>query len=168
LTENEQKQQLSVAYVHAVAARAGFTCDVRRVDIDSVDVFICASGRVHEHSVFRSPRLDVQLKATSSLELRSDHLMFPLPVKNYNDLRLDRAAPIILVVLVLPKDPAQWLEMTEDCMISRHCAYWTSLRGMAETRNSRTVSIRLPRSRQFSVKQVRELMGRISRGRTYE
>jgi hypothetical protein len=118
LTENEQKQQLSVAYVHAVAARAGFICEAPRLDFDSVDVYISASGKVHERSVIRSPRLDVQLKATSSLELRSDHLIFPLPVKNYDDLRQDRAAPIILVVLVLSKDPALWLEMTEDCMIS--------------------------------------------------
>lgn len=164
MTENEQKQQLSVAYVHAVTARAGYTCHVPPVDIDSVDVMIRASGRVHEHSVFRSPRLDVQLKATSTLILRPDPLVFPLPRKNYDDLRGDRMVPIILVVLVLPKNPAQWLETTEDCMISRHCAYWTSLRGMAETRNSRAISIPLARSRQFSVDQVRKLMGRISQG----
>src|SRR5271157_5867980 len=45
---NEQKQQLSVAYVHAVAARAGYTCQVQTIDVDSVDLIISASGKVHE------------------------------------------------------------------------------------------------------------------------
>lgn len=163
MTENEQKQQLSVAYVHAVAARAGFTCQVQAVDIDSVDVIVSASGKVHDQSVVRSPRLDVQLKASSSLVLKQDDLVFPLPRKNYDDLRAYRLVPIILVVLVLPRDPTQCLEITENCMISRHCAYWTSMRGMAGSRNTRSVSIRMPRSRPFSVDQVQEMMRRISR-----
>ncbi len=162
MTVNEQKQQLSVAYVHAVAARAGYTCQVQYVDMDSVDVIISASGRVHDQSVILSPRLAVQLKASSSLTLKPDHVMFPLPRKNFDDLRRDTLVPLILVVLVLPKDPAQWLEQTEEGMISRRCAYWTSLRGSAETRNFRTVSVRLPRSQVFSVNQVQDMMHRIS------
>lgn len=163
MTENEQKQQLSVAYVHAVAAKAGYTCQVQEVDIDSVDVVISASGKVHDRSVIRSPRLDVQLKATSAVPIKENDMVFPLPRKNYDDLRTKRLVPIILVVLVLPKDPEQWLETSDDCMISRRCAYWTSLSGMPETRNARTVSISLPRSRQFSVAQVQGMMRRISR-----
>jgi len=77
VTENEQKQQLSVAYVHAVAARAGYTCQFQTVDIDSVDAIIGASGRVHSQSLLGSPRLAVQLKASSSLEVGPEHLTFP-------------------------------------------------------------------------------------------
>jgi hypothetical protein len=164
LTENEQKQQLSVAYVHAVAARAGYTCQVQTVDVDSVELIISASGKVNERSVTRSPRLAVQLKASSSLKLQSEHLVFPLPIKNYDNLRREMLVPSILVVLVLPKNPSHWLETTEECMISRNCAYWTSLLGMPETQNTRKVSIRLPRSRRFSVDHIREMMRRISRG----
>ena len=94
-------------------------------------------------------------------------MTFPLPVKNYDDLRRETLVPLILVVLVLPEDPAQWLELTEEGMISRRCAYWTCLRGRPETRNARTVSIRLSRSRLFSVEQVQEIMGRISREEGY-
>jgi hypothetical protein len=164
LTENERKQQLSVAYVHAVAALAGYTCEVQTVDIDSVDLIISASGKVHELSVMRSPRLAVQLKASSSLTPQPDYLAFPLPIKNYNDLREETLVPLILVVLVLPSDPSQWLEISEECMISRPCAYWVSLLGMPETRNTRKVSIHLPRSHQFSADQVQGMMRRISRG----
>ena len=49
-------------------------------------------------------------------------------------------------------------------MISRNCANWTSLLGMPETQNTRKVSIRLPRSRRFSVDHIQEMMRLISRG----
>jgi hypothetical protein len=163
LTDNEQKQQLSVAYVHAVAARAGYSCQVQNVDLDSVDLIISGTARIHELSVIRSPRLAVQIKASSSLELQVGHLMFPLPIKNYEDLRAETLIPALLVVLLLPKNTTQWLEITQECMISRRCAYWISLSGMPESQNRRTVSVRLPRSQQFTVDQLQSLMRRISR-----
>ena len=87
MTQNEQKQQLCVAYVHAVAARAGYTCQVQTVDEDSVDVLIGARGYAHHQAVVRSPRIEVQLKATSALRLGPKHLSFPLKPKNYDELR---------------------------------------------------------------------------------
>lgn len=163
MTENEQKEQLSVAYVHAVAARAGFTCQPQTVDIDSVDVIVAASGMVHSTSMVRSPRLALQLKASSSIELGQTHVAFPLPVKNYNDLRAESLVPTLLVVLMLPRDPSQWLETAEEGMISRRWAYWVSLLGMPETPNSTTVTINLPRSQKFTVDQLQDLMERVSR-----
>jgi hypothetical protein len=163
VTENEQKQQLSVAYVHAVAARAGYACQVQVVDEDSVDVLIAATGYVHERAVLRSPRLEVQLKATSTLRLHANHLSFPLKAKNYRDLRERTLIPRILLVYVLPEDPGEWIEMSEECMISRRCAYWLSLLGMPERSNSNRVSVRLPRSQRFDVEQLQGLMERVSR-----
>jgi hypothetical protein len=162
VTENEQKQQLSVAYVHAVAARAGFTCQVQNVDDDSVDVQIGAKGYVHDRSVICSPRIEVQLKATSSLNLKPNYLSFPLRLKNYQELRAMTLIPRLLVVFVLPKNASEWMETSEECMISRRCAYWASLLGMSETRNTSKVSIRLPRSQQFNVAQLQGLMQKIS------
>jgi lysine/ornithine N-monooxygenase len=69
VTANEQKQQLSVAYVHAVAASAGYAFQVRTVDEDSVDALIAATGYVHHQAVLRSLRIEVQLKATSTLQV---------------------------------------------------------------------------------------------------
>ncbi len=163
MTDNEQKQQLSVAYVHAVSARAGYTCQVRTVDEDSVDLEIGASGYLHQHAVLRSPRIEVQLKATSSSRLRANHLTFRLPSKNYRDLRETTMIPRLLVVLTLPRDSAEWLEMSEESMISRRCAYWISLLGRAETTNVKTISVNLPRTQRFDVIQLRSLMERVAR-----
>ena len=163
MTENEKKQQLSIAYVQAVAARAGFACDRPSVDDDSVDVVIGASGSVHDKAVIRSPRIELQLKATAQDELNNGHLAFPLPVKNYDDLRGDTLVPRLLVVLQLPEDSNRWLEQTEDQMISRRCAFWLSLRGEPETGNSKTVTVHLPRGNCFTVDALQSLMLRVAR-----
>src|SRR5438552_8976744 len=117
MTENEQKQQLSVAYVHEVASRAGYACQVVLVDHDSVDVELAARGRVHQQSVLMSPKLQVQLKATSQDVLKADHVAFPLSRKNYDELRVATMCPRLLVVLLLPANPEEWLEQTEERMI---------------------------------------------------
>jgi hypothetical protein len=152
-----------VAYVHAVAAHAGYTCQVEIVDDDSVDVVIGATGYVHHQTVLRSPRLGIQLKATSALRPGAKYLTFPLKLKNYQDLRMRNHIPRILLVLVLPEDPREWIEITEECMISRGCAYWISLLGKPERSNASSVSVRLPRSQRFDVEQLQGLMQRVSR-----
>jgi hypothetical protein len=163
MTENEQKQQLSVAYVHAVAARAGFACQVIHVGDDSVDVQLAAKGMINEKSIYRSPKIDVQLKATSQNLLKGTHLAFPLPIKNYNDLREASLVPRLLVVLYLPADAERWLEQSEDEMISRHCAYWSALLGEPATDNQTTVTVHVPREQQFTVPGLRSLMQKVAR-----
>jgi hypothetical protein len=163
MTENEQKQQLSVAYVHAVAASAGYACQATIVDDDSVDVTIAAKGRVHAQSVLRSPRLEVQLKATSQKFLKEDHIAFPLPVKNYDELRCETMIPRVLVVFLLPDKPREWLELNEDRMISRRCAYWLSLLGSPDTKNKANIKVRLPRTNCLTVKNLRSMMETASR-----
>jgi hypothetical protein len=158
-----EKQQLSVAYIHAVAARAGYACQVINVDDDSVDVQLAARGWVHERAVFRSPKIDVQLKATAQPVLKDDHLAFALPLKNYNELREEALVPRLLVVLLLPEDDRHWLEQTEDQMISRHCGYWRTLLGQPATTNATSVTVHLPRRQQLTVVGLRTLMEKVSR-----
>lgn len=163
MTENEQKQQFSIAYIQAVAARAGYACQANLVDDDSVDVVLAASGRVHHKAMLRSPRLEVQLKATAQDLLRAEHLAFPLPLKNYNDLRDRSMIPRLLVVLHLPSNLDEWLEQTEDYMISRRCAYWLSLLGQPEVGNAKTVTVQVPRKNCLTVENLQALMQRASR-----
>jgi hypothetical protein len=96
-------------------------------------------------------------------ELKPGHLAFRLPVKNYRELCDESLVPRLLVVLVLPKKSTEWLVTTEECMISRSCAYWRSLLGLPATANTTKVSIRLPRSQPLNVGQLRGLMERVSR-----
>ena len=89
MDENEQKQQLSIAYLHAVASAAGFACQAPAVDDDSIDRTIVARGWLHKQAVLRSPKIDVQLKSTTREPLRTgeDSFVFRVNKKNYDDLR---------------------------------------------------------------------------------
>src|SRR5688500_11392259 len=106
---NTQKERFSDAYIHAVAAIAG--CDVMKppTDIDSIDWVLHAKGIIGAR--FRAPRIELQLKATSTDRVDDTYVRFPLKLKNYDDLRPENVlVPRILVVLVLPSDElSDWL-----------------------------------------------------------
>lgn len=154
---NRMKERFSLAYIEAVAAQAGYHMSEPRVDHDSVDGVLMGDSR-------NRPRLDFQAKATSSEVLRESYLSFPLPTKNYNDLRAESLTPRILIVVLMPRDVAQWTSHSRDQLCLRHCGYWISLKGQPASRNVRSVSIRIPVDNLFSSVQLAELMGKAERG----
>lgn len=152
LTDADEKAALSIAYVQAIAARAGYTCgDPPQPDRDSVDITVSAGGRMR-------PKLDIQCKATINLAASEGEFRFPLKKKNYDDLRIETQTPRILVVLRLPDDDAQWLHVSHDELILRTAAYWLSLRGYEEADSTTTVTVSIPRSNLFDIECVRTLM----------
>jgi hypothetical protein len=158
MEENDQKSRLSLAYISAVAAHAGYQVgELHRVDNDSIDGTIM-SGQD------RRPRIEFQAKATAQrVRCAGDHT-FRLSVKNYDDLRIDVITPRLLIVVFLPAKEADWLVQSEDELRIRHCGYWLSLAGQTDTANRRKVSVRIPRSQVFDTAQLHELMGRVNRG----
>ena len=158
MTPNMQMEHLSLAYIRAVAAAAG--CHVTRpeIDMDSVD------GILLSDSVGR-PRIEFQAKATSRNLLRADGIHFPLPVKNYDDLRIVRPLiPRILIVLLMPVEETEWLTQTDDELCQRHCAYWHSLEGGPAMPNTQNVTVRVPLDHIFSVGQLNGLMDKVVLG----
>jgi hypothetical protein len=105
------------------------------------------------------PQLDLQLKSTTRAKVRKTVVVHDLEVRTYNLLRQKIIIrPRILVVLVLPEDEGQWLSQSEDALILRRCAYWTSLRGAEPTTARKTVRIQIPRANVFSVESLQALM----------
>ena len=150
-------EQLSLAYVRAIAAEGGYQVGRPEPDVDSVDgVLFSASGR--------RPRIDFQAKATSQPLARRGVLRFPLPVKNYNDLRADTMTPRILIVLLLPGDSSAWLTQNTDELCLRHCAYWLSLAGRQAVPNTHTVTVDIPTANIFGSAQLDGLMRKAGRG----
>jgi len=165
LTLNHKKEQLSIAYIRAVAAAAGFSCTKPEVDDDSVDIIISCSGTYGEETLLRSPRIELQAKATSEdLSSEDTVLKFALPIKNYDDLRSITLIPRILVVMLVPDQPEIWIEQSEDHMLLRHCAYWVSLKGKPETENKSKITVDIPRNQIFNVESLQLLMERVARG----
>lgn len=158
---NQQKEQFSNVYVRAVVTVAGYSLYRPEVDDDSIDLGIVArsgTGKV------QAPRLELQLKCTSTNILDGRCARFPLPIKNYNDLRITSLVPRILVVVLVPKSPDDWLHHSETEMCLRRCGYWVSLREQPTTQNSTAVTVELPRSNQFNVESITSVMNRISQG----
>lgn len=160
---DQRKEQFGLAYVRAVASVAGYGASRPEVDDDSVDLSLSDRGT---GGTTRSPRLDLQLKSTSRVDLFHDeHIAFPLPVKNYDDLRPDNVlVPRILVVVFLPEELDDWISHTEEQMVLRRCAYWSSLRGREFVENIANVTIHVQRNQVFNVAALRAIMANIEAG----
>jgi hypothetical protein len=92
-------------------------------------------------SVRHNAQLGFQLKATSAEALmESFEFTSPLPIKNYNDLRLPNTIPRLLVIFVMPQDPTHWLTYhePEEHLIQRRCAYDLRLLAQCDVLQSKT------------------------------
>jgi hypothetical protein len=161
LYETDTKEELSLAYVHAVATKAGFTIDTVRKDRDSVDVIVRARGQLSPTASVTSPAVDIQLKAHVKDPLPDGEFPFDVPVKNYNDLVRRCLIPRILVVFTMPADEASWVSCSEDELILRRSAYWISLLGRKPTKNSQTERVQLARAQTFDPAGLAEILRRI-------
>ena len=168
MDENEQKQQLSAAYLHAVASAAGYACQTPAVDDDSVDRALVARGWVDESAVHYSPRIDIQLKGLTRPPLARGETSFsyPLKKKNYDDLRQEGPmVPRLLVVLLLPESSGDWVSQGDRQLAIRYAAYYLSLCGMPERNDVKyKVTVDVPRKNLFSANHLHRLMAQASRG----
>ena len=162
LDDNDIKEELSYAYVHAVAARAGYSCDRRPKDRDSVDAVVWARGRMDPNSIIMSPHLELQLKATSVSNIGAKYLAFKLPMKNYNDLRNHTLSPRLLLVFIMPDNAEEWLHVDEDKLIARRCTYWCNLSGEPSSNNKFRQTVHVPRTNLFTPQALQEFMKRCS------
>src|SRR5215475_4261061 len=158
MAPSDGEEALSLAYVAAIAAGAGYVTASQNFGRDGVDVQIRAGGTMR-------PSLDIQLKATINLgEAANGLFRFPLKRRNYDLLRAETMIPRILVVLDLPKNKADWLHVAPDQLIMRRCAYWANLVGMKETENKESVTISIQNRNRFDIDALRALMERARTG----
>ena len=151
LSDNDRKAELSFAYLAALAAHAGYTCQRGpQPDVASVDATIRSGDPI-------GTQFDVQLKATSTPSRGTDGLRFRLSRKNYNDLAAERMTPLLLIVLELPPADADWLTCTVDDLTMRRCGWWTSLSGRGPT-DSDTTTITIPEQQRIGASGMTPLM----------
>jgi hypothetical protein len=154
LHQSGRQESLSEAYVHAVAAAAGYTTAAYNRDMIKADVLIQAGG-------YLSPLLAIQLKATIRLRpvLAQDgeEFSFQLDAATYEVLRSPGQIPRLLVVMDLPRSEDEWVSITTEELVMRHCAYWLSLKDAPAT-NRTAPTVRIPKSHVFDVPGIRQLM----------
>jgi hypothetical protein len=151
---NDIKERLSIAYVTAIAARAGCEVSEPKIDKQSIDVTVKPIRG-------RKVSIDLQLKATSVISPVDGTIAFDLPVNNYDSLR-DRVctAPHYLVLLLLHANDGSWLEGTDEALIIRRCAYWLDLKGQPATTNKETIRVQVPQNQPFNVTALEAMMRR--------
>lgn len=163
MTPEQQKEEISRAYVYAIAACCGFAVSNWSQDQGCVDVSIGASGALGGGTL-EDPRIDLQLKCTSDARhLHEEHITWQLSRAHYDKLRARSSSPKLLVVLVLPEREAEWMEHGIESLTIRRCAWWLSLSGMPPI-TTESKNLHLPRTNVFSPEQLKSMMERVSRG----
>ncbi len=168
LPSTEIESELSYAYVHAVAAKAGMSCECkgRHLDANGVDAEITACGDFGPGSILTDITVHVQLKATIEDPRVKDgkRSYFIQGIDRYNVLRRSTTIPYkILVVLFLPREADDWLNWTPDRLIMQRCAWWESLRGAPASDNATGVTVYLPDSQPFSPEGLYSMMAQLAR-----
>jgi hypothetical protein len=146
---NHQKDHFSRAVVRALAAAAGVGATVPEYDQNSRDVLFTADDTPDAPGL----ELQAQLKCTSGVDLTADEFTFQLPVRDYERLRQTGAyIPRILIVVVVPDDPTDWIVTTSPEQIAlKRCAYWRSLAGKPSTTNTSSVGVKMRTADVFDV-----------------
>lgn len=170
MTIEQIEAELSYAYLHAVASRAGVICERANTlaDGQGVDARLQIpenlASELSDNGIVAT--IDVSLKSTCQpLTCVDGSFRYALKVLDYNRLcRTSRGQPFILVVLLLPEDPEAWLTHSEEMLVARTCAFWQSFRGLPETANTYKITVDLPRANALSVEGLRALLSRVSKG----
>ena len=168
LTPENIESELSYAYLHAVASKAGVCCEVagRHEDNAGVDARLVGWGPFPNGGWREEVDIKIQLKATvKEPAVVGDTLSYSLSgISRYDDLRSETVAtPRILVVLFLPKDSVNWITHNDEGLSLHKCAHWVSLRGAKPSDNKTAQTVYLPKAQRFDADGLMNLMASLSR-----
>jgi hypothetical protein len=161
LSMSDMQDLYSMAYVQAIIAAAGFDISKTGLDRNGADLQIEHLQR--DGFVPTYDRLIVQVKCTYAHGVEEDNTIhYPLPLHNYELLRLEKIVPRILVVVLVPRPELNttepWIECVAQHTIFRYRAYWLSLMGAEPTTNQGSVTVRIPIDKPFNIETVHLLM----------
>lgn len=168
ITIQHTQELLSKAYIHAIAGIAG-------VNFRSADVYdYGVDGSFRPVQIINSRRIesgvsvDFQLKSSTNWDDDGKNIGYDLEAKTYNDLvRRDRAMPLILILLCLPKNQDEWLCWGENCLVMKRMCYWTVLDG-DPTENLYSKKISIPKHQLFTPEALTEIIALVKSGELYE
>jgi hypothetical protein len=160
-----RQEQFSIAWLYAITSAAGYSLQEIRWDNDSVDAQIHQKG--DRNNFPEIDQINVQLKCSYAIAPIDGQFRFRVSRKNYDDLRSRRSNPRILILLHVPRGIGQWLEHTDDSMLLRNCAYWTSLTGLPAVQ-TRTVTVYIPIAQKLTITELSKMMRFAAAGRRPE
>jgi hypothetical protein len=151
LPESWSKEDLSVAYAHAIATAIGVSCETPKRDINGCDALF----RARDTETADAAQLSVQLKCTLNGLTRvedGNELAFRLDRSDYDHLRkMPAHPPRLLVVVEVPHpSPDRWVEVFDEKLLVNACAWYLTLQGDAPLENGQaTTTVRIPMTQRF-------------------
>lgn len=159
------EESLSVSYVSAIVAKSGASFDIVTRDY-GVDVCVRNIDSYDGQLIDMGVAFDCQLKSTINWKLEEDFVVYDIEADTYNKLiyrHKSLACPCILLLLCLPKEESEWLNITEDELKLKKCCYYYYISGIP-TGNKETKRIRIPRENVFSPEAVNKLINDVYSG----
>jgi hypothetical protein len=151
MPESDRSEELSIAYVSAIAAHAGIKVEhVSRKDYGTDMHFKRLRKRAIDqgYSDVGGIIVPCQLKSARAPEWREsqagESIIYHLRAKNYNDLVTSTFG--FLILLCLPAPVEHWVQQDQECLrLYKCCYYWQPGPEDAETPNRYTKAIHIPR-----------------------
>ncbi len=177
LTTQHIQEDLSRAYIQAVAAKAGVNLSLGTQSHDygvdgtfhqvAIRTRTDAQGKSRQRRLNSGFNLEFQCKASKEWVSEPSEIVYDLEVKTYNDL-VQRstslnATPLILILMCLPSQEGDWLDLTEHHLLLRKCCYWHRLTGL-ESDNLERKRIRIPKVQLLDPLAVTTLLGQVAQG----
>jgi hypothetical protein len=162
LTIQQREELLHYAYITAIASKAGVNLRlgefVYDLGIDGEFKKVIETETKDNKRELRegAGTLDFQLKATKNATFNEKRkkVSFRIHRNHYNKL-VEYEKPIMLILLVLPKDESQWVELSDDCLILRKCCYWTYLfNKKRKPDNTSSIKIEIPVENVLTSEQI--------------
>ncbi len=165
IPDSHTKERISIVHAMAIAARAGVSFHPKGNPEYGTDAYFSHVNVLKDGSYQDTGYIiNCQLKSTTDFRLTETEVVYDMEVEAYNKLvSWEGTTPIILVVLCLPKEIEQWMEIDESQLKLRKCCYWAIISG-ERTDNDSTKRIKIPRNQCFTPEALVELFGMIKRG----
>ena len=154
LQEELKKELISKYIVLLMASHAGIKAGIEEIDhgvdltLKEVQKYIFKEKVRYMNS---GKAIDVQLKCTTekSIKIADGFAYYDLEVKNYNDLVLrqqeDEVLPMILILVILPKNPQLWMENSFEKLVLHAKRLWYRPEmGSPLSSNKRTIRVKIP------------------------
>lgn len=157
------KERISIAYVSAVAAKAGVACRTTSAPEYGTDVHLVKVNQINGKYVDTGWILNCQVKSTTTCEIQGNNIVYDMDADDYNKLATWEGGSCILVVCWLSNTDDEWVYVTEDELIMKRCCYWLKISD-SPTLNKSKKRVFIPRSQVFTPETIVNLLEQVRQG----
>ena len=165
LTLQHREELLHRAFICAIASEAGVNVCLGSGEFDyGIDGHFSQIERNESGKLLQGgAKLEFQLKASSNVSVKNDHVSYSLKVDAFNKLvhRACEGVPALLIVLALPKESDQWMSIGDNEMVLRKCCYWWSFADQKPSTNTSSITVKIPKNQVLTPQNVNDLLEKI-------